>query len=300
MTDEAPYAVLELSKTSRWLLFRMVPRYDGFLYEAIRMVPSRIYDNRRPGEWKLPLQVGIYSKLVGFLGDRLRVEPALQERMAVLVEDAAITQAMKRGEVPAVPPADTPFVTRPYAHQAAALAYCLKRPAFALFMEMGTGKTKVVLDLLATLKRNALRDGQPWWTALVAAPVTVLSVWEKEAAVHQPSLRVKALTTGKSWEKGEQASFLREQGLADVVVVSYDALWRVQERLGLLRWSVFILDESTRIKHRATKQARAAVYLGDRAQRRYILTGTPTPNSPLELFNQIRFLDPAIFGNSYK
>ena len=57
------------------------------------------------------------------------------------------------------------FKTEPYAHQKEALTLSWDKQSFALFMEMGTGKTKVLLDNLGTLRCQNLING-----ALIIAP----------------------------------------------------------------------------------------------------------------------------------
>ena len=46
---------------------------------------------------------------------------------------------------------DYKFKTKPYKHQLTALEKSWNRETFAYFMEMGTGKTKVLIDNLAML-----------------------------------------------------------------------------------------------------------------------------------------------------
>ena len=74
------------------------------------------------------------------------------------------------------------FKTKPYAHQLTALEKSWNKENFAYFMEMGTGKTKVLIDNLAMLYDKGKVDG-----ALIIAPKGVVKTWyEQELPTHLP------------------------------------------------------------------------------------------------------------------
>ena len=64
------------------------------------------------------------------------------------------------------------FKTKPYGHQLKALEMSWNRQTFAYFMEMGTGKTKVLIDNMAMLYDKGKIDG-----ALIIAPKGVIGTW---------------------------------------------------------------------------------------------------------------------------
>ena len=74
------------------------------------------------------------------------------------------------------------FKTKPYAHQLTALEKSWHRDTFAYFMEMGTGKTKVLIDNLAMLYDRGKVNG-----ALIIAPKGVVGTWyNQELPAHLP------------------------------------------------------------------------------------------------------------------
>lgn len=88
-----------------------------------------------------------------------------------------------------------------------------------------------------------------------------------------------------------------------VAVCNYDAVWQgeLAKTVAAVPWSWLILDESHRAK---APQGRASKWLAALAAkhasaRRLCLTGTPMPNGPLDMFGQMRFLAPEVFGSSY-
>ena len=72
------------------------------------------------------------------------------------------------------------FKTKPYAHQLKALEMSWERPYFAYFMEMGTGKSKVLIDNISMLYDNGKING-----VLIVAPKGVVKNWyEGEIPTH--------------------------------------------------------------------------------------------------------------------
>ena len=75
---------------------------------------------------------------------------------------------------------DYKFKTKPYAHQIKALEMSWDRPYFAYFMEMGTGKSKVLIDNISMLYDNGKIDG-----VLIVAPKGVYKNWyDQEIPTH--------------------------------------------------------------------------------------------------------------------
>ena len=75
---------------------------------------------------------------------------------------------------------DYKFKTKPFAHQLKALKRSWKEPYFAYFMEMGTGKSKVLIDNISMLYDNGKIDG-----VLIVAPKGVYKNWyDQEIPTH--------------------------------------------------------------------------------------------------------------------
>ena len=266
--------------------------YDPTLVELTKQLPGRRFV-RQLGGWLVPLTRELVKELPSrYPGAAVVVGPEVENKLATLGQQEEVAELLKVSLVPGALPEDMEFpTTQPKNHQRKALSLMVAREFFACFMEMGTGKTWVVLQLIAWLRK---RTSLP---ALIACPASVMSVWEDQAQVHHPGLKVIALT-GTMPQRIEK---LRSGLLSGVnaFVINYEALWRLEEVLLRIKWSALILDESTRIKSRTTHQAKAAHKLAKVAKRRYLLTGTPMPNSPLELFSQFLFLDPSILGHHF-
>lgn len=172
--------------------------------------------------------------------------------------------------------------------------HMLAHPVTAGFVGMGIGKTATTLYALNELLHDlAVR------AALVVAPLRVVNLtWPNEVEKWEQFrwMRVANMRT----EEGKQA-FLA--GTAQLYLINYESLHVVGEllkkRKGKLPYDVEVWDETTKAKSHSSKRINAFRKL-PRAPRRWGLTGTPAPNSLMDLFAQIRLLDDgAALGTSF-
>tara|TARA_R110000824_G_scaffold93535_12_gene226179 strand:- start:856 stop:2295 length:1440 start_codon:yes stop_codon:yes gene_type:complete len=196
-----------------------------------------------------------------------------------------------------------PFKTEPYAHQLEALERSWQSREYALFMEMGTGKSKVLIDNVAMLYDNGEIDA-----LLLIAPKGVYRNWsDKEIVDHMPdhiSTRMAVWSTNLTKKKKAEINHLFEPN-SDlcILVINVDALItpkgkKVLETFLNTRIALFCIDESTIIKNPKAKRTKAAVKLAKRAKYRRILTGSPVTKSPLDVYSQCEFLNDNLLGYS--
>lgn len=195
---------------------------------------------------------------------------------------------------------DHPSKTPSWMHQRQAFAFARNLPATLLAMDMGTGKSKVAIDLV-----------NEWGCrfVLVTCPLSVCNVWPREFRKH--SLRdYKVLVLNKGTvPKKMQAAKLHVAACAAkrqpcVVVVNHESLWRSAFGEWLLKGKdglpdLMIVDESHRAKTPKGRFSKFLATISLKIPRRLMLTGTPMPHSPLDIFAQYRFLDAGIFGWSF-
>lgn len=196
------------------------------------------------------------------------------------------------------------FKTQPYAHQRKALTHrnAWHATAFAWFMDMGTGKTKVTLDNVGILCHEDSIDG-----LLIVAPKTVCSNWaEKEIPKHLPTpyfhMTWKAPSTQtRAWKHGWQI-LLSVQKLA-ILVMNVEALSskkgkEAAEEFLHERRAMMVVDESTRIKNHRSARGKNCIALGKLATHRRILSGFPVTRDPLDLWGQCEFLEHGLLGDT--
>lgn len=187
--------------------------------------------------------------------------------------------------------------TDAWSHQAAAYWYAHPLDAAMLAMDMGTGKSKVAVDLIVNWGCQ---------TVLILCPVSVRGVWRREIERHAGRpVSVCVLEKGTTKDKVHVAEGALRMGAAVgrpvAVIVNYETAWRPEfARWSLARdWDCVVCDESHRIKSHNAAVSKYAAQLFPRARRRLCLSGTPLAQSPLDLFGQFRFLDPGLFGTSW-
>lgn len=176
----------------------------------------------------------------------------------------------------------TPLTLAPY--QQEAHNFLLSHQRAALFMGLGLGKTATTIAALD----SALLLGQIR-AALVVAPLRVCNLtWPAELAKWGFPYKVASLRKPDGWES-------LQRGDAQIYLINYEALPKLVET-HLARnlrpaFDCVVFDELTRAKNHNSKRINALRRRLTSVPTRWGLTGTPTPNSYMELFAQIRLLD---------
>ena len=189
------------------------------------------------------------------------------------------------------------FKTKPYKHQLTALKKSWNKETYAYFMEMGTGKTKVLIDNLAMLYDKGKVDG-----ALIIAPKGVIKTWyEQELPTHLPNhIENKTVLWQSNITKSQQeildSLFETETSLhiliMNVEAFSTDKGVKFATKFLNSHRTLMAIDESTTIKTPAAKRTKNIIKLGKDSKYRRILTGSPVTKYPLDLYSQCEFLDP--------
>jgi SNF2 family DNA or RNA helicase len=189
------------------------------------------------------------------------------------------------------------FKTKPYKHQLTALEKSWNKETFAYFMEMGTGKTKVLIDNMSMLYDKGKIDG-----ALIVAPKGVVKTWhEQEIPTHLPG-HIQSVTV--LWQSNiNKAQETKLNNLFDlgtdfhifimnVEALSTDKGVKFAEKFLRSHKALMAIDESTTIKTPTAKRTKNIISLGKAAKYKRIMTGSPVTKNPLDLYTQCEFLDP--------
>lgn len=193
------------------------------------------------------------------------------------------------------------FKTKPWEHQLRALEYLYQRDTAALYTDMGTGKTKVMIDLI--VNRGFKR-------VLITCTSKGCAVWEREFKKHsfidpQHVLRLAGMSTAgkvKLLKSEPLRTFLSDKSGVLILICNYESVWRepfasllLTKKIGI---DCVICDESHRIKSPGSKCSRYLTKIGKRVPYKYLVTGTPMAENPEDIYAQYRFLDPSIFGTN--
>lgn len=195
------------------------------------------------------------------------------------------------------------MIKTPRKHQVDALEYARKTTNPAFVMEMRLGKTLVAI-------RWAQEDPGAQVRCLVVAPMSVMEAWQSQLDEDGETYFKCYQTTKKEFEFNMMYTFHANGRIW--VLMNYEKL-RSYPEIAFLNWDYVFLDESTRIKNPKAaisqicvsnrykkdvgKSTESTVLTGFKnAKHRAILTGLITPESELELFQQMAFLDGHFMG----
>jgi SNF2 family DNA or RNA helicase len=195
------------------------------------------------------------------------------------------------------------FKTKPYEHQLLALEKSWDKEEYAYFMEMGTGKSKVLIDNIAMLYDKGKINA-----AVIIAPKGVYRNWlSSEIPTHMPShIQYKSVLwtalTSKTKDKKYQSLFETDYNL-HIFIMNVEAL-STPKGIAFVRKflschnTLIAVDESTTIKTPKAARTRNIISIASLAKYRRILTGSPITKSPLDLYTQCKFLNEDLLGFS--
>lgn len=182
------------------------------------------------------------------------------------------------------------FSSRPFPYQLEGIAFLFPRHAAILADEMGLGKTMQAITAIRLLVRSGeLRS------VLLVCPKPLVTNWQREFDFWAPEIPLLVI-------EGDRPK-RRWQWLVPplpVKIANYELLHRDREVFDsqdasgrpLVEFDLVVLDESQRIKNRASATSQAARLIG--RGRNWALTGTPVENSPEDLVGIFEFLAPGV------
>lgn len=255
--------------------------------DVIRQIPNRRWDSKRK-VWTAPaLRANsrhMVDKMSGWNwsdGARAAAQDSMQLKSLAL---AATFPDVYR------------FKTTPRQYQRTGLDMAWDKRSYALYMDMGTGKTKTAIDLYSAYFLEGRID-----RLLILTKYSTRMNWVREFGIHSPvTCDCQILDTSKP-AKFEKWNTEPSDGMK-VLVVGTESLaaGRAAELaarfVGCSSRVGMVVDEAHMIKNHSANRSKAAVKIGRSAAFKMIMTGTPIANAPLDLFMQFEFLDPAIIG----
>ena len=189
------------------------------------------------------------------------------------------------------------FKKKPYKHQLTALEKSWNRETYAYFMEMGTGKTKVLIDNASMLYDKGKING-----VLVIAPKGVIGTWyNQELPTHLPN-HIENVTIlwqsniTKKQRENLESLFEVEESL-HILIMNVEALSTTKgvefaKKFLSCHETLMAIDESTTIKNPKAKRTKNIIKASEMAKYRRIMTGSPVTKNPLDLYSQCEFLNP--------
>ncbi len=257
--------------------------------DLVREIPNRRFDTRTK-VWSAPATRMNVNYMAEKLSGASWTRPALMKL-------SEVKSATSKVIAPALPfPAYYKFKTTPFRTQKIALERAFGRTSFAFYKDMGTGKSKTLIDLACASRMHPLIESM-----LIVCPLGVRKNWGREIAIHSPlPADVYLLNSAKPKEF--------EQWLA----TPHDFKWLVVgvESLGIskkayemmlgyiMRYpkTMFCVDESHKIKNHSALRSQRCHAAARHVPYRVVMTGTPIAKGVMDLYSQFEFLDPNILG----
>lgn len=186
--------------------------------------------------------------------------------------------------------------TQPFKHQEVCICLGLENPNFLFFLDMGLGKSKIVLDILK------LRE-EEWNKVLVLSPnIVTVSTFADEIEAHSQFKYIELVGTME-----ERVKLLEQE--AEFYLLNYTGLqllltnpvkgkkstrWVIDDsKLNKFasKFDAIIWDEIHLNKNPDSLNFRIGKQLAKRIPIRYGLTGTPMNRDPIELWSQFYLID---------
>lgn len=173
----------------------------------------------------------------------------------------------------------------PHDYQKRAIRMILEKPDVGLFLDMGLGKTVITLTAV-----HELLDNFDVYRVLVVAPKKVAEdTWSRESSKwdHLSDLRVaKILGTRTARTKAADSD-------ADIYVINRENVkWLTEAYKGKKwRWDMLVIDELSSFKSHQSERFKALKHVRLMFKRIVGLTGTPDPNSLMDLWAEMYLID---------
>jgi len=195
------------------------------------------------------------------------------------------------------------YKTKPYQHQVDALNHGLRKRSYGYLMEMGTGKSKVLIDNIAALALENELD-----FALIIAPKGVYRNWVAKEVPQHLSDNVKHrvirwVSSANKTQKKEMQSVADAFDGLTLFVMNVESFSTLKGRTAgewmakhFGKRGMIAIDESTTIKNHKAKRTKALMKIASGFKYKRILTGSPITKSPMDAYAQFDFLGPRLLG----
>jgi len=161
----------------------------------------------------------------------------------------------------------------------------------AFFLEMGLGKTRVCLEMMS--REPSLN--------IVVGGTTARDIWQEQVTTWRPDIKVKStigLTKPKRMQERQETLELARK-YPTILIANYEQAKELAGWAGGKDVDILVADESTYIKNHKAQRTKGMLNLAHFARRKYILTGTPVLQGPLDLYSQLNFIDKKIFPENF-
>lgn len=171
-----------------------------------------------------------------------------------------------------------------YKYQKDLVNIALNEQSYALFADTGTGKTNMGLEIASHHTKT-----------LIVCPLSIIeSAWIEDCKKFYPDKKIISLW---NTNKNKRIKALNQE--ADIYITNYEGIKILYNNILKKNFDCIIVDESSKMKNHASQISRILLQLSEHIPYKFILSGCPAPNHNSEVFDQMKFINPDIFGNNY-
>lgn len=179
----------------------------------------------------------------------------------------------------------------PWAHQKEAISLAIQKNNFAFFMEMGTGKSLTTIGTILYHCQAVMAK------TLIFCPPLVIPNWVNEFKKYS---KVDPSLIQPLYGSGAKRLKIMVDSRAKIFITNYESLQMKDlfELFKAMKFEIIVFDESHKLKSTASKRSKLAYELANPwvfkrgpDPLKYILTGTPVLNTPMDIFQQFKILD---------
>lgn len=170
----------------------------------------------------------------------------------------------------------------PFSHQKVTTEFLLFNKRAYVFNTMGTGKT-----LSALWAADFLLINEKIRRVLIACPLsTMRAAWGRDILFNLPHRRFAICHGSRQY----RSQVLKTS--AEIVIINHDGLKVIEDEILAAGFDLFIVDELTGFKNFSADRTKCAFRIAHKMKAVWGLTGSPTPNGPLEAFGQAKVVNP--------
>lgn len=157
-----------------------------------------------------------------------------------------------------------------------------------MFHDMGLGKTRTALEIY-----KYYRQATPALKLMVVCPLSLINAaWGEDIGKFTP-YKYQDLHKNKTPDMTN-----------DIFVINYEALMSLKvceavHNISMMSPTMCVLDESSKIKNHKAKTTKIILSLRDNFKYRLIMSATPAPNSEMEYWSQMCFVNEKILSRSF-
>lgn len=171
-----------------------------------------------------------------------------------------------------------------YKYQKKIVNSALNAECFGIFSDTGTGKAAMGLEIAAHYDKT-----------LILCPLSVIeTAWIDDCHRFYPNQTIINV-----WGNSKTDRIKKLHTDSHIYVMNYESFKILRNEIRKMQFDCLIVDESSVMKNMSSQITIMLLDIAATIPHRFVLSGCPTPNHNSEIFPQMKFVDPELFGNNY-